>query len=104
MLPMPSTPPGSRPNPPLVPLNLTTITHRLMSGRYLLPSMAHTLDCGFEYVAVVGYDKGDQFYDTLHGKLQVEQWFLDKIQGPLSERGLTVRLDLVQVLHRFHKI
>jgi len=44
---------------------------KLALFRYLLPSMAHTLDCGHRYAAVVGYDKGDPFYDSLHGMLQV---------------------------------
>lgn len=30
----------------------------------LLPSLIRTLDCDFRYVFVLGYDKGDPFFDT----------------------------------------
>jgi hypothetical protein len=32
--------------------------------RYLLPSLPSSLDCGFRYVFMLGYDEGDAFYDT----------------------------------------
>jgi hypothetical protein len=76
---------------------------KLALFRYLLPSMARTIDCGLEYMAVVGYDKGDPFYDTLHGKLQVEQWFDEFIEQPLASRGVTVKLHLVQVDNKLKK-
>lgn len=31
---------------------------------YLLPSLIRSLDCGFDYLFVLGYDKGDKFYDN----------------------------------------
>jgi hypothetical protein len=30
----------------------------------MLPSLMRSLDCGFRYVVVLGYDKGDSFYDS----------------------------------------
>ena len=30
----------------------------------LLPSLVRTLDCGFRYEYLLGYDKGDPFYDS----------------------------------------
>ena len=30
---------------------------------YLFPSLIRSLDCGFKYMFVLGYDKGDKFYD-----------------------------------------
>lgn len=30
----------------------------------MLPSLIRTLDCGFRYIYVLGFDKGDPFYDT----------------------------------------
>lgn len=30
----------------------------------LLPSLNRTLDCGLRYLVVVGYDQGDEYYDT----------------------------------------
>ena len=31
---------------------------------FLLPSLIRSLDCGFSYMFVLGYDKGDKFYDN----------------------------------------
>ena len=31
---------------------------------YLLPSLIRSLDCGYRYEVVLGYDIGDAFYDT----------------------------------------
>ena len=30
----------------------------------MLPSLIRSLDCGFRYLVVIGYDKGDTFYDS----------------------------------------
>ena len=43
-------------------LNPSTKTMSLFN--YLLPSLVRSLDCGFRYVFVLGYDAGDPFYDT----------------------------------------
>jgi len=59
---------------------------KLALFRYLLPSMAHTLECGFRYAVVVGFDRGDPFYDSLAGQMQVEQWFTEA-SSPV-EKGL----------------
>ena len=76
---------------------------KLALFRYLLPSMARTVDCGLDYMIVVGFDKGDPFYDTLHGKLQVEQWFTEFVEEPLATRSITVKLHLVQVDNKLKK-
>lgn len=39
-------------------------TKNLSLFMYLLPSLIRTLDCGFRYEYVLGYDKGDPFYDS----------------------------------------
>ena len=39
-------------------------TKSLSLFTYLLPSLIRTLDCGFRYEYVLGYDKGDLFYDS----------------------------------------
>lgn len=45
--------------------------HSLALFRFLLPSLARTADCGFRYLAVVGYDVGDGFFDGAAGKAKV---------------------------------
>jgi hypothetical protein len=39
-------------------------TKNLSLFMYLLPSLIRTLDCGFRYEYVMGYDKGDPYYDS----------------------------------------
>ena len=55
--------------------------------------MAHTLECGYSYMAVVGFDAGDPFYDTLHGKLQV----MTRMHV-VDEEGFTVFLNSLNLL------
>jgi hypothetical protein len=37
---------------------------KLALFNYLLPSLMRTLDCGYRYEYVLGYDQGDAFYDS----------------------------------------
>jgi hypothetical protein len=46
---------------------------------------------------VIGYDKGDPFYDSLHGQSQVVDWFERSVKGPLAGRGIDISLLTVQV-------
>lgn len=39
--------------------------------RYLLPSLERTAECGFNYLAVIGYDVGDMFFDSDAGTERV---------------------------------
>lgn len=39
-------------------------TTNLALFTYLLPSVIRSLDCGYRYEYVLGYDKGDPFYDS----------------------------------------
>lgn len=39
-------------------------TKNLALFMYMLPSLMRTLDCGFRYEYVLGYDKGDPYYDS----------------------------------------
>ncbi len=44
---------------------MTNPSTKMMSlFNYLLPSLIRSLDCGFRYMFVMGYDKGDKFYDN----------------------------------------
>lgn len=38
--------------------------HKLTLFTYTLPTLIRTIDCGFRYVVVLGYDIGDVFYDS----------------------------------------
>ena len=58
---------------PLVSVMAATTTRRVQNPSpsnmalfmYLLPSLVRSLDCGYRYEYVLGYDKGDPFYDTV---------------------------------------
>ena len=60
------------PSLPLIAIMAATTTRKVSKPStknlslfmYLLPSMIRTLDCGFRYEYVLGYDKGDPFYDS----------------------------------------
>ncbi len=43
---------------------ITPSTDNLALFTFMLPSLIRTIDCGFRYVYVLGYDKNDPFYDT----------------------------------------
>jgi hypothetical protein len=59
-------------NLPLISIMAATTTRKIHQPStknlalfmYMLPSLMRTLDCGFRYEYVLGYDKGDPFYDT----------------------------------------
>ena len=70
---------------------------------FLLPSLIRTLDCGFRYVYVMGYDVGDPFYDTDAGMASVKAWFRINVQEPLARNGVTITLRTVRVNNSFKK-
>jgi hypothetical protein len=39
-------------------------TDKIALFTLLLPSLIRSIDCGFRYVYVMGYDQGDPFYDS----------------------------------------
>ncbi|CAN0346695.1 unnamed protein product, partial [Laminaria digitata] len=45
--------------------------HTLALFRFLLPSLARTAECGFNFLAVIGYDVGDAFFDSEAGRAKV---------------------------------
>lgn len=57
---------------PLISILAGTTTRRVQNPStssmalftYLLPSLIRSLDCGYRYEYVLGYDKGDPFYDS----------------------------------------
>lgn len=76
---------------------------RLALFTYLLPSLMRSLDCGFRYVYVLGFDEGDEFYDTPEGARAVEQWFGDHVALPLRRRGISLSLHMVKVKNTVSK-
>jgi len=72
------------PSLPLIAIMAATTTRKVSKPStknlslfmYLLPSMIRTLDCGFRYEYVLGYDKGDPFYDSAEVRYVYFLWYL----------------------------
>lgn len=66
------THPNLSPTLPLIAVMAATTTRKISAPStsklalftLLLPSLMRSLDCGFRYEYVLGYDEGDPFYDT----------------------------------------
>ena len=77
--------------------------HKIALFTLLLPSLVRTLDCGFKYVYVMGYDISDPYYDTKRGLSEVSEWFSKEIEIPMSKHGITITLATVRVDNRLKK-
>jgi hypothetical protein len=53
---------------------------------FLLPSLLRSVDCGYRYVFVLGYDVGDPFFDSeqvcTHSLILYSLWGLDSLGLP----------------------
>jgi len=58
----------------------------------LMPSIVSTVDCDIDYLIVVGFDLGDQFYDTPEGQEEVRLWFVENMAKPLADKGINVQV------------
>ena len=64
--------PNMVPTLPLIAIMAATTTRKIENPStanlalfsYLLPTLIRTIDCGYRYEYVLGYDAGDPFYDT----------------------------------------
>lgn len=67
-------------------------TRNLALFQYLLPSVVRSLDCGFRYTFIIGYDIGDPFYDNEDGMMSVYKWFDSNVKEPLARNGIPITL------------
>ena len=91
-LPLPLTPNSSSdlnallnlsPQLPFISILAATTTRKIAAPstdnlalfKLLLPSLMRTLDCGFRYEYVLGFDQGDSFYDSKEVR-DVSNWLL----------------------------
>jgi len=96
---------------PLIALMAATTTRKVMQPStkklalflYLLPSFARTVDCGFRYEYILGYDVGDPYYDNDAGIKEVKEWFYKNIEKPLKENAISLTLRLVKVKNTLKK-
>lgn len=69
----------------------------------LLPSLLRSLDCGFRYVYILGFDAGDSFYDSREGMFSVEKWFDREMTSVLKKNGIELTLKAVRVVNELKK-
>jgi hypothetical protein len=84
---------------PLVAVMVATTSRKIPSPststmtifNFLLASLIRNLDCGYEYVFVLGFDQGDAFYDDPSHMAEVKKWFEDNVRIPLEKNGIVMR-------------
>lgn len=96
---------------PLIALMAATTTRKVTNPStsnlalfsYLLPSLLRTVDCGFKYMYVLGYDQDDPFYDSAKGLESVKSWFRENIEHPMKKNNILVTLKPVRVNNNLKK-
>lgn len=78
-------------------------TKNLAIFNFLLPSLTKTVDCGFRYLFMLGYDEGDVFYDSEIGKKEVETWFVNHVKIPLADNGIQIILGFASLRNTLRK-
>jgi len=76
---------------------------RLALFTFLLPSLMITVDCGFRYVYVLGYDAGDPYYDSAAGMQEVLSWFDTHVQSVMAKKGILIEIKSVRVNNSLKK-
>lgn len=69
----------------------------------LLPSLLRSLDCGYRYVYMLGFDTGDEYYDSDVGMSLVKKWFSKEMTEVLKENGIEMSLTPVRVVNEMKK-
>ncbi|GAB5031131.1 Hypothetical protein NocV09_00500030 [Nannochloropsis oceanica] len=71
----------------------------------LLRSSHHfgTVECGFRYEVILGYDSGDEFYDTPLGQEVTFRWFQTHVQNILANANINIMLVLKKVENKIQK-
>ncbi|KAJ1453461.1 hypothetical protein M885DRAFT_619045 [Pelagophyceae sp. CCMP2097] len=69
---------------------------------HLLPSVVRTVECGFRYMVVIGYDVGDQFWDR-GGDARARDWFARHAAPQLAAVGIEITLEMAKVQNDIKK-
>jgi hypothetical protein len=70
---------------------------------HLLPSFHRTVECGFRYVVVLGYDIGDRWWDLGGGAEEGRRWFQENIKSKLAAKNVQVELRYAVVDNKVKK-
>jgi hypothetical protein len=63
----------------------------------LLPSLTKTYDCDVDYLLVIAFDKGDEFYDTKEGQDEMNVWLIENMAKPMALAGVDINFLYVEV-------
>lgn len=96
---------------PLIAIMAATTTRRIQNPStdnlalftFLFPSLIRSLDCGFRYEYILGYDAGDQYYDSKEGIDQTKKWFQKNVEDPLRANAIQISLRPVRVKNSLKK-
>ena len=70
---------------------------------HLLPSFHRTVECGFRYVVVLGYDIGDRWWDLGGGAEQGRRWFDENVKSVLAKKNVQAELRYAVVDNKVKK-
>ena len=77
--------------------------NKLAVVMHLIPSIMRMAECGFSYNIILGFDAGDQFFDSSSRQMELFEWFLTFIYVPLLQSNINIQLTLVRVNNRLKK-
>jgi hypothetical protein len=69
----------------------------------MFPSLIRSLDCGFRYIVVIGYDDDDIYFSSEEGLQIVRTWFHSQVQMAMKNNGIPINLELVRVNNTIKK-
>jgi hypothetical protein len=69
----------------------------------MLPSLARSLDCGFRYRVVVGFDLGDVLLDTAAAQARAADWLESYLVAPAASRRINASYALLPVANPLQK-
>lgn len=102
--------PAVSPLPLIAVMSATTSRHvkdpsnaTLSLMKTMLPSLIFSLDCGFQYVVVLGFDDSDNFFNSTRGNSMMTHWFDQNVRSIMEKRGMNVKLKLVCVQNKVMK-
>ncbi|CAE7609811.1 unnamed protein product [Symbiodinium microadriaticum] len=101
----------TNPKLPLIAIMAATTTRNIYEPsvkvlslfQLLFASLRLSLDWGFQYMFVLGYDVGDKFYDSKAGLSKTKTWFDDNVAVPLKEKNIFIKLRTVRVDNKLRK-
>ncbi len=92
-------------NQPLIALMVASTTRKIRKVHMnfmslfnkLFPSLKVSLDCGYQYMVILGFDQGDPYFDSIKGKEQIMKYFEEEMIKPLQLRNISIKLEYMKI-------